>query len=94
MKRVYGQGIPSTGEQLRASTTAANVTAGSLTRHLREIERLPGWQRNRQLRDWHQRFSEARRLLTNQPPAAAPSLAAIEPADDDAATWLEVLGAR
>lgn len=72
---------------------AANSIAGSLTRQIREIERFRSWSSNRDLRHWHRQFSEARTILTTQPPQRVPLQATSASAiDDDASTWLEILG--
>lgn len=96
MKRCYGQGPATTGEQVRASGAAANRLSGAITRELLDIEKLPGWSRNRELRLWHERFTAARSQLM-RPPAnhrSIPPLDDLAVADDDCPSWLEVVGCR
>ena len=80
-------------EAVNSTKTSANALAGYLTNQIRQIEYLSGWRTNRELRHWHRQFSEARTLLTTRPPERVDKYT-VELADDDNATWLEVVGAR
>jgi hypothetical protein len=85
--------LTSTRSTSQISAGAANSIAGALTHHIREIERFRSWSSNRELRHWHRQFSEARTLLTTQPPKRLPLQATSTAAmDDDSAAWLEILG--
>ena len=76
------------------ASATANTLAGSLTAQIRDIERIRSWRNHRDLRHWHQQFSEARQVLTIRPPLRKDYYSPPELPDDDNATWLELIGAQ
>jgi len=95
-------GKPTCIPLVTAAKTTANSVSGTLTASIRKIEQYPRWQGNKDLRHWHQMFSQARQCLITQPPERATrnEYAELqELLDDDtprvpAPTWPTLLGMR